>query len=276
MEHKFNQEELAQLADSADTAGAFNELMKPGTLVIYEGGGYDGCIWEWNTFVVTAPDTIVEIHSSGRKGVWAQGFGYFEQGRQKRQFNMDNFIHVLHGHDMSADLGTQAGRREINSFIGCYALAVARKLEDLDLGYNVELQCCECGKHFDSTEEFLLDHGYDRGDGGVGVVNDHLVCGTCYNSTICSECGERYEEGTETRTPGGCYCEWCVKQAVRRFEEADMEEYEELEASIEQVERDTRRMCELAPAGAEKYKDQCRAICYELTERKGTIIDRYI
>lgn len=276
MEHKFNQEELAQLADSAATAEAFNELMKPGTLVVYRGGGYDGCFWEWNTFIVTAPDTIVEIHSSGRKGVWAQGFGYFEQGRQKRQFSMANFIDVLLEHDMAADLDTQEGRREINGFIACYALAIARKLEDLDLGYNVELQCCECGKYFDSVEEFLLDHGYDHGDGGIGIVNDHMVCSSCYNATVCTKCGERYEEGEELATANGSYCERCVKEARKKFSEEEEEMYERLDTDILQLTIDSKRLGELRPENKEVYARQANELICKLQAEMAKMVEEYL
>jgi len=38
-------------------------------LVCYQGGGYDGCYWEWNFFYFNADREFVDIHSSGRDGI---------------------------------------------------------------------------------------------------------------------------------------------------------------------------------------------------------------
>ncbi|KKN69806.1 hypothetical protein LCGC14_0437520 [marine sediment metagenome] len=43
--------------------------MKTNILVCYEGGGYDGCYWEWNYFYIDKQGTFHDIQSSGRAGI---------------------------------------------------------------------------------------------------------------------------------------------------------------------------------------------------------------
>ncbi len=268
MQHKLTAEQVEAIRR------VNSDILQPGTLVVYRGGGYDGCFWEFNTFLVTADDEITNIHSSGRQGVWSHGFSW--QGRRKPEFDFDNLLKAVEDPDMAANLETQEGRREINGFIGCYALAVARKFEELDLGFSVELKCCECGEYFDCTEEFLLDHGYDRGDGGVGIVNDHLVCSSCYYSTVCTGCGERYEEGEELSTANGSYCAWCVKQARKKFSEEEEELYEQLDTDILQITIDSRRLGELRPENKEVYAKQANELIGKLQVEMAKMVEEYL
>jgi hypothetical protein len=268
MQHKLTAEQVT------DITNVNPDILKPGTLVVYHGGGYDGCFWEYNCFLVTDVDEIVDIHSSGTAGVWNRGFAW--GGSRKPEFDFDNLIRAVYEPSMAADLNTKEGRREINGFIGCYALAVARKLEELDLGFSVELKCCECGEYFDCTEEFLLDHGYDRGDGGIGIVNDHLVCSSCYYSTICTGCDERYEEGEELSTDKGSYCEWCVNQVRKKFSEEEEELYERLETDILQITIDSRRLGELRPENKEVYAKQANELIWKLQVEMAKMVEEYL
>ena len=43
--------------------------MKTNILVQYSGGGYDGCIWEWNFFYIDKQETFHDIQSSGCAGI---------------------------------------------------------------------------------------------------------------------------------------------------------------------------------------------------------------
>jgi len=38
-------------------------------LVMYQGGGYDGCFWEWNFFAFDRDGKFFNIFTSGRDGV---------------------------------------------------------------------------------------------------------------------------------------------------------------------------------------------------------------
>ena len=255
-------------------------IMKAGTLVVYQGGGYDGCFWEYNTFLVTDVDEIVDIHSSGTAGVWNRGFSW--GGSRKPEFDFDNLINAVDEPSMAADLNTEEGRREINGFIGCYALAVARGLEQLgeedenrDI-YHVELKCCECENYFDEVESMMTDAGYDHGNGGVGIENDHLVCKDCYTSTLCFGCGGRYEEGTEINANKGDYCEWCVAQARKKFSEEEEELYDLLEHDILRIARDAKRLIELRPESSGTYAKQANELICELEDEKVKIIDGYL
>ena len=43
--------------------------MKTNILVQYQGGGYSGCIWEWNYFYIDKQGTFHDIQSSGCAGI---------------------------------------------------------------------------------------------------------------------------------------------------------------------------------------------------------------
>ena len=43
--------------------------MKTNILVQYSGGGYDGCIWEWNYFYIDKQETFHNIYASGCAGI---------------------------------------------------------------------------------------------------------------------------------------------------------------------------------------------------------------
>ena len=43
--------------------------MKKNVLVQYDGGGYDGCIWEWNYFYIDTDGGFHDIASSGTGGI---------------------------------------------------------------------------------------------------------------------------------------------------------------------------------------------------------------
>lgn len=43
--------------------------MKTNILVQYSGGGYDGCIWEWNFFYIDEHGVFNDIYSSGCDGI---------------------------------------------------------------------------------------------------------------------------------------------------------------------------------------------------------------
>lgn len=44
--------------------------MKNTILVEYQGGGYEGCFWEWNYFLISSGQ-FYNLHATGRKGITA-------------------------------------------------------------------------------------------------------------------------------------------------------------------------------------------------------------
>ncbi len=43
--------------------------MQNNILVEYKGGGYSGCIWEWNYFYIDKQGVFHDVFSSGRAGI---------------------------------------------------------------------------------------------------------------------------------------------------------------------------------------------------------------
>jgi hypothetical protein len=245
-------------------------VMKPGTLVTYKGGGYDGCIWEWNTFLVGKDNEIFDVYSSGYAGV-------FGGPRKPRTFSHDRFLDAVEEADSVSDLNTDEGREEINEYIACYAYRVAQKLEDLGEGYTVLLDCSECGRYVDSTKEAAFDHGYDRGNGGIGVINDHLVCLDCYCKLECDVCDNRVDKEEELETIGGLkVCAFCIGKAERDMSDEDRKRYDEIETEMGSVTDVAARLVALTPKFESKIVKQEAEIVERLIKEKNEILERYL
>jgi hypothetical protein len=244
-------------------------IMKPGTLVTYKGGGYDGCFWEWNTFLVGKDNEIFDVYSSGYAGV-------FDWTVKPEAFRHDRFLKAVEEADSVLDLNTDEGRKEINEYIACYAYRIARKLEDLEEGYTVCLKCCECNRYVGSTEEAFFDRGYDHGDGGVGVVNDHLVCEDCYNALRCDNCGGRASEGSFIEVGGEQTCSSCISRAEREMDDEARERYDELQNNHLWIVEIAARLVALTPQHKDKIEKQEAELVERLTEEKNEILERYL
>jgi hypothetical protein len=244
-------------------------ITKPGTLVTYKGGGYDGCVWEWNTFLVGKDNEVFDVYSSGHSGV-------FGRAAKPKEFRYGQFLTAVEEADSVLDLNTDEGRKEINGYIACYAYGIARKLEDLEEGYLVTLKCCECGRYVDCTEDAMFDHGYDRGNGGVGVVNDHLVCTDCYCSLECNNCGGRASEDSLIEVGGGQVCSSCISRAERNMDDEDRERYDELQDNHLWIIEIAARLVALTPQYKDKIEKQECELAIRLTKEKNEILERYL
>ena len=139
-------------------------------LVQYQGGGYDGCIWEWNFFWIDKQGKFHNIFSSGYKGIDTQ--------EQAFELLKEDGLYVYH-FDNPDDL--QAFATEIHS--GLVRMVVEYFDEnEHDLNPN-ELPYCIC--EVCGAECFLDD---------IVETDSGLICNQCYYMGICEQCGEYYGE----------------------------------------------------------------------------------
>lgn len=139
-------------------------------ILIFRGGGYDGCIWEWNALLFDQGKLAGKQLVSGRSGQHAlatvQELGVYRGvlalirgGYNSRKEETTPFL-------IRTDAQWETFCKEWNSgFVRTVAKAAGRPC-----------RCDRCGKFFDWEEIFHT--GY-RGDGGVGIQYEDNKCSDC-------------------------------------------------------------------------------------------------
>lgn len=158
----------------ADYRKASTPSGKHEPIIVFKGGGYDGCIWEWNIIVFgPAKDGRREIAYSkgvsgyaGKRVLEAAKTGGLRAAWAAAQ-EEDDCALVTH------DASWQKFNDDFNKgFVRNAAKAAGRAC-----------QCDRCKKWFSPEEVYHT--GY-RGDGGVGVQYDDNYCLECAEE-ICGE-----------------------------------------------------------------------------------------
>ena len=157
--------------------------METNILVQYSGGGYDGCIWEWNHFYIDKDGKFEDIYSSGCDGIKTI------EGAEKllAQNRDDTYIYHLDNDDEMLDFAKSNAKPNITGVVAWFN------------NYNVDdIQpfaiCDDCGgKVTEQDDIMLLDW---HGCGGIASTADKLVCYECYSMKRCDVC-EEYDETTK-------------------------------------------------------------------------------
>jgi len=176
-----------------------------GELLQYKGGGYSGCIWEWNySAVVTEGECAgyYVIYASGRYGcTTAEQWEVFEQNARER----DLYRYTL----------TEAG---LASFVEESNAGHVKGVGDWlynEFGIEVMATCEDCGREFPTTD--MLAGGLE-GCGGIAVQFSELFCENCYLTPNEGQLDEaRWDAAQDMR-----------KSLAARFPEA-VDELDELE-----------------------------------------------
>lgn len=112
------------------------------TLVCYQGGGYDGCIFEWNYAYLDKTGKFHNLMSSGRNGCETE----------------DALVNNLN--DASGNEYELIPMSNIKKFIDEYAIInvqeVVRKL-NTEHGFSITVSCCECGQEFSDMEDITTE-----------------------------------------------------------------------------------------------------------------------
>lgn len=164
------------------------------TLVKYEGGGYDGCIWEYNYCYFDQNGTFHNMASTGVFGCPTLEKLDQEYAKRPKEFQ---FFEVPGG---MKDLG------EITAV--SHMLGIAKWFVDHDIEMNIPVTCDECGKVFN-----LCDGGEGtglHGCGGIAMDYDNIICSECESSGTCAYCGEFV--GNDECAENGGYCVYCRQQ----------------------------------------------------------------
>lgn len=151
-------------------------------LIQYQGGGYDGCHWEWNYLLFDARGKFHVIAASGRKGITNRqaALDLLAAKPDKFGFKSAEFY--------SYSLKSTKALNEFQS--KCAATHVAGVVEAVNtiVGKPVMFWKCDgCLRKQHSSEMF---HDGYRGNGGIGVQMLGKLCVDCYSIGICDRCSE--------------------------------------------------------------------------------------
>ena len=138
------------------------------TLVQYQGGGYDGCIQEWNYAYI---DKQGEFHNIAATGVYGcDTFAKLKQAYRSRKQDFD--LYHLSKKGEKERFGRQA---PISHLIGCTKWFVEEFPE-----ITFPVKCDNCNRIVESTE--IGGDGL-RGAGGIALEYSKVICDEC----VCEE-----------------------------------------------------------------------------------------
>jgi hypothetical protein len=185
-------------------------VKKQNMIVQWEGGGYDGCFWEPNTGIYDSVGTWVPIISTGR-------------GARPNPVREEDDLEFPF---------TKEGMLEFRENIrDDFAMHTLRAMEEL--GIKIWWECDVCEQVFDHSEDFSEYEGY-QGDGGIGIIEEGLVCTECRDEGSCSHCREYY--GKDILNRG--VCGTCMDEALNKNPD--------IQGRIQQLDEDAERVKQVA------------------------------
>lgn len=152
------------------------------TLVQYQGGGYDGCIWEWNYFYIDHDGEFHDIQSSGRAGITTA-----EDADDLLANSINAMGDEFHAYNATDPADVAEFSRESNAV---HVKGVLQWFNDNmnhpDIAFFAV--CTDCGRHIDDADYAALEDWH--GCGGIASTADALLCEDCYSVGTCHVCGD--------------------------------------------------------------------------------------
>lgn len=154
------------------------------TLVQYSGGGYDGCIWEWNYFYIDSQGEFHDIMSSGHAGC-----DTIEKAKAllADESETKHIYDVTDNEEFEDFCKSSAPQNVFGVFRWFWKHDVD---EDLFEPFFV---CSDCDEHITEEDEGILTE-----------YGEELLCYDCYSIGTCSACSEyvgqngfEYEQGVD-------------------------------------------------------------------------------
>jgi hypothetical protein len=136
-------------------------------LVAYEGGGYDGCFWEWNYTYIGNNGHAEIIVSSGALGMKNIGSAA----------DVQSWIDRHSGEEVDFfDLDTPAEMIDFtNRWPVSHVITVGEWL-DAHTHWSLDAACSKCKKVF-PVINLIMDS--PRGCGGIAITYDEILCEDC-------------------------------------------------------------------------------------------------
>ena len=138
--------------------------LKPNTLYQYKGGGYAGCIWEWNYAVITEKSKFFSIYHSGLGGCDTK-----ERLAEYQPLKAGNGAYTY-------DLGDPESLDEFVNYSNAGNVVGVGKALFAELGIQIPATCDDCGVEMMVHEMFV---GGISGAGGVALQATKKLCFDC-------------------------------------------------------------------------------------------------
>jgi len=150
--------------------------MKTNILVQYQGGGYDGCIWEWNYFFIDKQGMFHDIESSGRGAITT-----IEQAKELLDSDDTHYIYDITNDDSIADFSKECNPVHIAGVLKWF-----NDYNDPDIDFFAI--CSECGCEITDYDDLSLEKWHSCG--GIVSWADSLICHECRLIGTCDNCSE--------------------------------------------------------------------------------------
>jgi len=204
-------------------------------LVLYQGGGYDGCFWEYNFFYFDSTGKFHNIFTSGYAGIktekQAKDMLFYCNDKKTIQetkkdkwhkFYLDNYndysINDIFIYDTTkeTDIFDFQNDNSYNLIGGIcdFINTLERKLKnETPMFYH----CSYCNDKIypfgnDSYSSYFHDDHNYSGDGGIGINYHSLICENCYFNR-CGNCDSIINQSQDNEYMV-MFSEYCVGQYI--------------------------------------------------------------
>jgi len=189
-------------------------------LMIYQGGGYGGCIWEWNAGYFDDEGEWRSLGDSGCAGI--KDYDTEAALAMARQ--------IKAGKEKGDLIPLSAAKqlRQLNNsgYAPAVVVGIARGLAGAQLdNCKMVVTCDECGKDIPDDELDMIHFADPVSNGGCSYVPQTKVCDACFEAKVCCECRDWHSpEELYNREPlfqGRCFAH-AVRHAVEENPQPDL------------------------------------------------------
>lgn len=159
------------------------------SLVVYEGGGYDGCFWEFNAFIKDKEGLYHNLYTTGTNGLRDTQLNdeylstHFTDNNLSYEFiDLDNEEEILEY--------TKRANASLVIEFGTKTNQIYNKL------YNktpMVIKCPMCLSIEPIYDENVIGIGLQH-NGGISYTSKDVICMNCYSEHTCGYCGEFHED----------------------------------------------------------------------------------
>jgi hypothetical protein len=192
-------------------------------LMVYKGGGYDGCFWEWNLCLWDNNGNWHNILASGYMGCKTEESAF--------KLMEDNFD-VPDKDEKPGNVcfgGKRAGQFEIfniqdnrhmiffrDEYNPQLVKGVLEYLIKNDIEHVLTMKCYKCEMVSGNPDDFLLCN--ESGDGGLAISSKDMICTDCDSLSRCGYCGESYDDDDVKKFDSEGYCERCHEKQIEQYQ----------------------------------------------------------
>lgn len=146
-------------------------------LVQYDGGGYNGCFWEWNFFYIDPDGKFENIFSSGRGGIETQEAANDLVENKKNDFSNKVYIYHLDNKSELKEFATETHITLVEFIVRWFNEYNVPDVQPFAI-------CNGCGNKLEEADEIRCESGT-------------ILCYECWSMGSCGYCGEHLGKDSE-------------------------------------------------------------------------------